>query len=239
MPAVRRGFRIAFWRASRPVTPRSRATGDPRNAATGRATSGPRATTPMSGGGGTEADEGERDVEHAERRADGEHEAADEEHPADHGPNPGRGHALDRDGPERGQRGHPRGGPCRAERRPRPSPRCRRGRDPDAVGRARRARSWARRTRRRASSAWSPWANPMPARTPRADAMTPTISVSMNVAVSTCRRVAPSARSKRRLTGALREHHREGVVDAERRHEHRDAAEHDAGTPRRSRGSRS
>ena len=195
VPAVRRGFRIAFWRARRPVTPRSRATGEPRNADDRTGDERPQGDDADERGGGTEADEGERDVEHAERRADGEDEAPDEEHPADHRPDPGRGHALDRDGPECGERGHPE----EAQAGPNPAATVTTMPTTAAIQMlsADTTRPLVGTPNPTAwSSAWSPCANPMPARTPRADAMTPTISVSMNVAVSTCRRVAPSARSK-------------------------------------------
>ena len=47
VPAVRRGLRRAFCRASAPVIPRSRGSGHPRSALAGRATVGPSMTMPM------------------------------------------------------------------------------------------------------------------------------------------------------------------------------------------------
>ena len=46
VPEVRRGLRIAFWRASDPVTPRSHRSGVPMMPLAGRATTGPNTTTP-------------------------------------------------------------------------------------------------------------------------------------------------------------------------------------------------
>src|SRR6266480_1155175 len=46
VPEVRRGFRMAFSRASEPVTPRSHRNGAPMTRLSGRATTGPNTTTP-------------------------------------------------------------------------------------------------------------------------------------------------------------------------------------------------
>ena len=112
---VRRGFRIAFCRASFPVMRRTTGSGAPSAAAAGRATTGPNTTKPrIVRNAPSPAD---ADPRAARRARDDERHAAHGEHGAAREPRLRHTAAVQRDLAQRGDRRDPRSAHCRRDAR--------------------------------------------------------------------------------------------------------------------------